>query len=124
MRIFTDHNAYRTVQRVRGVPDKNKPNSRRPWFYKVKVRIPLAYLLKAQNAIFAAPEIVAKLNEPAKDASPAPGILDYAPPFMPSLFQRPILDLDMPDDQLNFRFRYRFGADLTGGGIISNSGVS
>lgn len=43
LKVIESVHAYKTVIRVRGIPDVRKPNTRRPYFRKVAVRILLAY---------------------------------------------------------------------------------
>jgi len=107
MKIISDINAYKTIVRVRGIADVRKPNTRRPIFRRVKVHIPLAYLVKLTNTIIAHPSIVDALKKHAQIDN-APMMQDYSP--LPSLFQPPVFEPPAPDeDPLNFRFRYGFG---------------
>jgi hypothetical protein len=64
-KVIVSQYAYKTVIRVRCVPDAHKPNARRRYFHKVAVRVPQCFTI-GSDVLVAAPEIAAKIKQEAE----------------------------------------------------------
>jgi len=63
VQVISSDLCVKYVNRVRGIPAGRKPNRYRPFYRKVRVKIPLVYLITNKNAIVAYPSIVEKIKK-------------------------------------------------------------
>jgi len=49
--VYTSNHAYQTVTKLRGLPSKIKPNTRRPLYRKVTIKNPVMYAVKGMGII-------------------------------------------------------------------------
>jgi hypothetical protein len=49
MKVITSPYCYVTKEKVKGIPSRHKPNTRRPLFRKVMVKTPMAYMIGGNN---------------------------------------------------------------------------
>jgi hypothetical protein len=51
IRIIESNYAYKTKEKVRGIPSTHKPNSQRPFFRIVRITIPLSFMMNGDTLV-------------------------------------------------------------------------
>jgi len=66
MKIIVDKNCYKEKTVVRGLADKRRPNNKKMLYRKVRIKIPIAFLIKSTNTLVCAPEYYEKMKQEIK----------------------------------------------------------